>query len=276
MNAKQIFHQIKRKSSFLCVGLDTDIKRIPNHLKDKPYPIFEFNKRIIDATEDLVVAYKPNIAFYESLGTAGWMSLEMTVNYIRKNYPEIFLIADAKRGDIGNTSNMYAEAFFNQLNFDAITLSPYMGQDSVSPFLNHHEKWGVLLGLTSNAGAEDFQKLQTDSKLKLYEQVIYKAKTWGNEDNMMFVVGATQAELLKSIRKIIPNHFLLIPGIGAQGGSLEQVAKYGMNDDCGLLVNASRSIIYADITKKFEIAARQKAIDLRDQMENLLTREGII
>jgi len=276
MNSEELFNSIKKKSSFLCVGLDTDYNRIPRALLDTEYPIFEFNKRIIDATHDLAVVYKPNIAFYESLGTAGWMSLEMTINYIREKYPDIFLIADAKRGDIGNTSNMYARAFFINLDFDAITLSPYMGRDSIQPFLEFPQKWAVVLGLTSNDGAEDFQQLEIDGKKYLYEEVISKVASWGNKDNTMFVVGATRAEQLNVIRAIAPDHFLLIPGVGAQGGSLEDVAEHGMNDRCGLLVNASRSILYADVTNTFEIAARQAAIEIRDEMEELLKKEGLI
>lgn len=276
MNADQLFDRIRSKSSFLCVGLDTDINKIPRHLIEKPYPVFEFNKRIIDATEDLVVAYKPNIAFYERLGAAGWMSLEMTVNYVRKNFPDIFLIADAKRGDIGNTSKMYAEAFFDQLGFDAITLSPYMGRDSISPFLDFPGKWGILLGLTSNEGSADVQEIITRDGQSVYESVISASAEWGDADSLMYVVGATRAEKLAAIRTLIPDHFLLIPGVGAQGGSLEEVAHNGMNGRCGLLVNASRSIIYADITKRFEIAARQAAIEIRDQMEELLRQKNLI
>lgn len=276
MNSEQLFSNIKKKSSFLCVGLDTDYNKIPQTLLHKEYPLFEFNKRIIDATEDLVVAYKPNIAFYESLGAAGWMSLEMTVNYVRKNFPEIFLIADAKRGDIGNTSDMYARAFFTNLDFDAITLSPYMGRDSIQPYLDFPGKWSVVLGLTSNEGAEDFQQLPLSNNTYLYEEVIKKVSTWGTTDNTMFVIGATQADQLRKVRKIIPDHFLLIPGVGAQGGSLEKVVLNGINDRCGLLVNVSRSIIYADVTNQFEISVRQKAIEIRDEMEMLLTKVGLI
>lgn len=276
MKSEDLFGNIRKKSSFLCVGLDTDYNKIPKGLLNTEYPIFEFNKRIVDATEDLVVAYKPNIAFYESLGAAGWMSLEMTVNYIRKNYPEVFLIADAKRGDIGNTSDMYARAFFTNLDFDAITLSPYMGRDSISPFLSYPDKWSVVLGLTSNEGAQDFQQLELSNKKLLHEEVIRTTAHWGTKDNTMFVVGATKADQLAGIRKIIPDHFLLIPGIGAQGGSLEEVVKHGMNEHCGLLVNASRSIIYADVTNKFEIGARQAAIDMRDQMEGQLKKYKLL
>jgi orotidine-5'-phosphate decarboxylase len=272
MTADDLYSNIKSKSSFLCVGLDADFSKVPKVLLDKPYPLFEFNKRIIDATEDLAVAYKPNIAFYESLGTAGWMSLEMTVSYIRKNFPDIFLIADAKRGDIGNTSAMYANAFFRNLEFDAITLSPYMGRDSIQPYLEHENKWSIILGLTSNEGSADIQQLTTQNKKYVYEEVIAKSRDWGTVNNMMYVVGATKADMLKSIRKIVPDHFLLVPGIGAQGGSLEEVYKNGANKKCGLLVNVSRSIIYADVTNQFEISARQKAIEIRDQMEALLNK----
>lgn len=276
MNAEELFKNIKRKSSFLCIGLDTDFNKIPKSLLEKEYPIFEFNKRIIDATEDLAVAYKPNLAFYERLGAAGWMSLEMTVNYIRKNFPDLFIIADAKRGDIGNTSNMYANAFFNNLDFDAITLSPYMGRDSIQPYLEHRNKWSILLGLTSNAGSEDFQQLATSEKHRLYENVILTSKDWGTHDNMMYVVGATKAEQFAAIRKLVPKHFLLVPGVGTQGGNLEEVFMNGYNDWCGLLVNVSRSIIYADVTNRFEIGARQKAIEYRDQMDLLLSKVGLI
>jgi orotidine-5'-phosphate decarboxylase len=276
MTAAELFNNIKKKTSFLCVGLDTDFNKIPRMLLDKEYPIFEFNKRIIDATEDLVVAYKPNLAFYETMGTAGWMSLEMTVNYIRKNFPEIFIIADAKRGDIGNTSAMYANAFFRNLDFDAVTLSPYMGRDSIQPYLEFKNKWSIILGLTSNSGAQDFQQIRTADDQLLFEKVISTVKEWGNTDNTMFVVGATKADQLQHIRRIIPDHFLLVPGIGAQGGNLEEVFAAGYNSQCGLLVNVSRSIIYADVTNRFEIAARQKAIETRDQMEALLARAELV
>jgi orotidine-5'-phosphate decarboxylase len=276
MNAADLFSNIKQKKSFLCIGLDADFNKIPKGLLDKQYPLFEFNKRIVDATQDLVVAYKPNLAFYESIGAAGWISLEMTVNYIRKNHPDIFLIADAKRGDIGNTSGMYANAFFRNLDFDAVTLSPYMGRDSIQPYLDFANKWSIILGLTSNAGSEDFQQLPIASKGFLYEKVIKTCKDWGNENNMMFVVGATKTEQFKSIRKIVPKHFFLVPGIGAQGGKLEDVFLNGYNDRCGLLVNVSRSIIYADVTNRFEISARQKAIEYRDTMESLMVKGGLI
>ncbi len=276
MTAAELFQNIKKKTSFLCIGLDTDFNKIPKVLLEKEYPIFEFNKRIINATEDLVVAYKPNLAFYETMGAAGWISLEMTVNYIRNNFPDIFIIADAKRGDIGNTSGMYANAFFRNLDFDAVTLSPYMGRDSIQPYLDFRNKWSIILGLTSNAGSQDFQQIRTAEDRFLFEKVISTAKTWGNTDNTMFVVGATKAVLMQQIRKIIPDHFLLVPGIGAQGGDLEEVFQAGHNDQCGLLVNVSRSIIYADVTSRFEISARQKAIGYRDQMEALLSRASLV
>jgi orotidine-5'-phosphate decarboxylase len=275
MTAEDLFRNIQRKTSFLCVGLDTDFNKIPKALLEYEYPIFEFNKRIVDATEDLVVAYKPNLAFYESMGTAGWMSLEMTVNYIRKNFPDIFLIADAKRGDIGNTSSMYANAFFRNLDFDAVTLSPYMGKDSVQPYLEFRNKWAIVLALTSNAGSQDFQQIETGEG-PVYEKVLATVKDWGDINNTMFVVGATKADELSSVRKIVPEHFLLVPGIGAQGGSLEEVFMKGHNKHCGLLVNVSRSIIYADVTNRFEISARQKAIEYRDQMESLLAKGKLI
>ena len=268
MNAEELFRIIQRKKSFLCVGLDTDFKKIPKLLLDSEYPVFEFNKHIIDATEDLAVAYKPNLAFYEKLGAAGYMSLEMTVSYLREHYPEVFIIADAKRGDIGNTSHMYAHAFYKTLDFDAITLSPYMGRDSISPFLEMEGKWVILLALTSNEGSGDFQQLILKNGKHLYEQVIDTSSEWGSVNNIMYVVGATKAEALSNIRKLIPEHFLLVPGVGSQGGSLEEVAKWGMNDRCGLLVNASRSIIYADVTNKFEHAARQEAMRLQKQMKS--------
>ena len=251
MNREELFENIKRKKSFLCVGLDTDVNKIPEFLFDQEGeldPIFEFNKAIIDATADLCVAYKPNIAFYESLGVQGWDVLERTVEYIRSNYPDQFIIADAKRGDIGNTSAMYARTFFGAMDFDSVTVAPYMGEDSVSPFLTYEGKWVTLLALTSNKGAFDFQFMEDkESGERLFEKVLNVSKNWGNEDNMMYVVGATKAEMLSDIRKIIPNHFLLVPGIGAQGGSLEEVVKYGMNDQCGLLVNSSRAILYASL-----------------------------
>ena len=277
MTPEQLFKNIRDKRSFLCIGLDTDFTRLPHVLLDKSYPLFEFNKRIIDATVDLAIAYKPNLAFYESLGAAGWMSLEMTVNYIRKNFPGIFLIADAKRGDIGNTSALYANAFFNNLDFDAITVSPYMGSDSITPYFEYENRWIVALALTSNEGSHDFQELDIGSTGKrLFEHVLESVKNWGNTGNTMFVVGATRAEHLADVRKIVPDHFLLIPGIGAQGGDLQEVFKWGHNKHCGMLVNVSRSIIYADLSSGFDITARQKALEIRDQMEELLLGAGLI
>ena len=276
MTAEELFAAIRAKRSFLCIGLDTDYKKIPKALLEKDYPIFEFNKHIIDATEDLAVAYKPNIAFYESMGVAGWMSLEMTVGYIRKNFPEIFIIADAKRGDIGNTSAMYAHAFFDNLDFDAITLSPYMGHDSIMPYLKYPNRWGIVLARTSNDGAEDFQNLVTESGKPVFEEVIEKVASWGTADNLMFVAGATRPDSLRRIRKLVPDHFILVPGIGAQGGQLKRVVEEGMNDRCGLLVNVSRSVLYADITNRFETAARKKATVLRDEMEEYLVAQKMI
>lgn len=269
MNKNELINQIQKKQSFLCVGLDTDINKIPEHLRSVDDPIFAFNKAIIDATAPYTVAYKPNIAFYECYGISGWKSLEKTVNYIKNKFPEIFLIADAKRGDIGNTSKMYAQAFLENLPFDAVTIAPYMGEDSVSPFLTYEGKWAILLALTSNKGAFDFQFQESDGKA-LYEHVLETSQKWGNDQNMMYVVGATKAEMLGNVRAIAPNHFLLVPGVGAQGGSLEAVAQFGMNKDCGLLVNSSRGIIYADTTEKFAEVAGQKAQELRQQMAKLM------
>lgn len=271
-----MFRNIQRKKSYLCIGLDTDYKKIPRRLLDKEYPIFEFNKHIIDATQDLAVAYKPNLAFYESMGAAGYMSLEMTITYLRTQYPELFIIADAKRGDIGNTSRMYASAYFKTLDCDAITLSPYMGYDSILPFLQVKGKWAVLLALTSNEGSGDFQQVELKENSKLFEHVITTCSGWGNVNNTMFVVGATKADELKNIRILAPEHFLLIPGIGNQGGNLSAVAEYGMNDRCGLLVNASRSILYADVTNKFEQAARAEASNLQQKMEDTLKDRNLI
>jgi orotidine-5'-phosphate decarboxylase len=277
MTIDQLFEQIKAKQSFLCVGLDTDIHKIPKKLLAYEYPVFEFNKRIIDATADYTIAYKPNLAFYETLGAAGWISLEMTVNYIRERYPEIFVIADAKRGDIGNTSKMYAQAFFEKMDFDAITISPYMGSDSITPFFGYQHKWVVLLVLTSNAGADDFQQsILQNSGVRLFEKVLQKSLIWGNEHNTMFVVGATRAEMLTLVREHVPNHFLLIPGVGAQGGSLADVAKYGFNEKCGLIVNSSRAIIYADCTNDFAKVAREKAQEGQEEMRGLLREYKII
>lgn len=277
MNREQLFEQIKLKRSFLCVGLDTDILKIPAHLKDTSDPIFAFNKEIIDATQDLCVAYKPNLAFYESMGVAGWISLEKTVHYIREKYPEQFIIADAKRGDIGNTSNLYARAFFEHMDFDAVTVAPYMGEDSVKPFMTYLDRWVILLALTSNKGAADFQYLKNDtSGDQLFESVLKTSQTWGTTDNMMYVVGATKAEKLEEIREIVPDHFLLVPGVGAQGGSLEEVAKYGMNDMCGLLVNSSRQIIYASDGEDFAEKARAEAMNVQVDMEELLLEADLL
>ena len=266
MRRSQLFENITNKSSFLCVGLDTDINRIPSFLLDFEDPIFEFNKRIIDATKDLCVAYKPNIAFYESLGSDGWRSLEKTIAYIPE---DIFTIADAKRGDIGNTSAMYARAFLDRMNFDSITVAPYMGKDSVSPFLIEN-KWVIILALTSNNGSFDFQRINSKDDVALYEQILKTSSQWGSIENTMYVVGATRAEDLSHIRTIIPDHFLLVPGIGAQGGSLPDVAAAGMNKQCGLLVNSSRGIIYADNSENFADAAREKASELQKEMKRLL------
>lgn len=275
MNYTALFEQIKKKKSFLCVGLDSDIAKIPAHLQQVADPVFEFNKAVIDATAGVTIAYKPNIAFYESRGVEGWRSLEKTVTYIRQQYPEIFLIADAKRGDIGNTSQMYAKAFLETLNFDAITVAPYMGEDSVTPFLQYPEKWVILLALTSNKGAFDFQ-FREDKGVKLYEAVLRKSQEWGDKQNMMYVVGATKAEMLGGIRDIVPDHFLLVPGVGAQGGSLQEVAKYGMNSHCGLIVNSSRGIIFADKTEQFAVRAGEEARKLQGEMEILLKEKGIL
>lgn len=276
MNRKELIEQIKKKGSFLCVGLDTDIRKIPEHLLAAEDPIFEFNKAIVDATADYCVAYKPNSAFYESLGTAGWTALDRTVKYIREKYPEQFIIADAKRGDIGNTSTLYARAFFENLGVDALTVAPYMGEDSVKPFLAYEGKWVILLALTSNPGSRDFQFVaQTDGE-RLFELVLEKAQRWGTPDNLMFVVGATQGEMFNDVRRVAPDSFLLVPGVGAQGGSLEEVAKWGMTADCGLLVNSSRGIIYAAHDETFAEAAAAEARKLRDHMTILLSARGVI
>ncbi|MBN1924849.1 MAG: orotidine-5'-phosphate decarboxylase [Prolixibacteraceae bacterium] len=277
MNAQQLFNEIKEKRSFLCIGLDTDIQKIPRHLLDTSDPVFAFNKEIIDYTHDLAVAYKPNLAFYESLGPDGLTSLDKTVKYIRSKHPEIFIIADAKRGDIGNTSSLYARSFFDRYDFDAVTVAPYMGEDSVKPFMTYLDRWVILLALTSNKGAFDFQFIE-DSKTgdKLFETVLKTSKEWGTTNNMMYVVGATKAEKLKEIRTIIPDHFLLVPGVGAQGGSLQEVARYGMNSQCGLLVNSSRAIIYASDDKNFAKDARTQAEIVQVEMEELLLEAELI
>jgi orotidine-5'-phosphate decarboxylase len=270
MNSKQITEQIRRKQSFLCVGLDSDINKIPKHLLGEKYPVFEFNKQIIDATAKYCIAYKPNAAFYEACSENGFEQMTMTTDYVKSNYPEVLLIADAKRGDIDNTSKMYAQAFFEKMKFDAVTLSPYMGKDTVKPFLEFPNKWVILLALTSNISANNFQTLKLENGKMLYEEIILQSATWGTADNTMYVVGATKAEMLKQIREIIPNHFLLIPGVGAQGGSLEDVAKYGMNSSCGLIVNSSRAIIFADNSKYFAIEAGKKAQEVQREMAKLL------
>lgn len=277
MNQEQLFEQIKRKRSFLCVGLDTDIQKIPQHLLETSDPVFSFNKEIIDATAEFTVAYKPNLAFYESEGSKGIMSLEKTVSYVKSKYPNIFLIADAKRGDIGNTSSLYARAFFGKQNYDAVTVAPYMGEDSVKPFMGYPNKWVILLALTSNKGAADFQFIEdSETGDKLFERVLKKSQEWGTEENLMYVVGATKAEKLKEIRQIVPNHFLLVPGVGAQGGSLEEVAKNGLNSKCGLLVNSSRGIIYASSDVDFTDKAKAAAREVQLEMEALLTKAGLI
>ena len=270
MNKQQLFENIKKKQSFLCVGLDTDIKKIPEHLLKEEDPIFAFNKAIIDATADLCIAYKPNLAFYESMGVKGWIAFEKTVNYIKQNYPDQFIIADAKRGDIGNTSAMYARTFFEELDIDSVTVAPYMGEDSVPPFLSYEGKWVVVLALTSNKGSLDFQHIKDEEGTPLFKRVLATTQKWGNADNMMYVCGATQAEMFTQIREIAPNNFLLVPGVGAQGGSLENVAKYGMNKQCGLLVNSSRGIIHASHEDDYAQVAAQIAQELQSQMSELL------
>ena len=267
MTRKQLVEQIQKKKSYLCVGLDTDITKIPQHLQSHPDAIFEFNKQIIDATHDLCVAYKINTAFYEAMGLKGWEAMEKTVNYIPKEH---FIIADAKRGDIGNTSSQYAKAFFETLNFDAITVAPYMGEDSVKPFLEFENKWAIVLGLTSNSGSKDFEQQKIGEEF-LYETVLKKVSSWGNINNLMFVIGATKASDLEEIRKIIPDHFLLVPGVGFQGGSLKEVSKYGMNKDCGILVNASRAIIYASEDEDFATEARAITQQYQSEMATYLT-----
>jgi orotidine-5'-phosphate decarboxylase len=276
MTSLDIFNQIVNKKSFLCVGLDSEFDKIPACLKQTNDPVFAFNKSIVDATAKYTIAYKPNLAFYESLGISGWQSLEKTVNYIKENYPEVFLIADAKRGDIGNTSKMYAQAFFDKLPFDAVTVAPYMGEDSVSPFLSYPGKFVILLALTSNKGANDFQFLTNPEGEKLFEKVLKTSQYWSNSDQMMYVVGATRAEMLTDVRKLVPNHFLLVPGVGAQGGSLSEVAKYGMNSQCGLIVNSSRAIIFADSTENFAVRAEEEAKKVQQEMELLLKEHHII
>ena len=276
MNKNQLFERIKRKKSFLCIGLDPVLNKLPKHLLKYNDPILEFNKQLIDATHDLCVAYKPNTAFYESRGVKGWQTLVDTWKHFPK---DVFTIADAKRGDIGNTSAMYAEAFFNEesaeMSFDSITVAPYMGKDSVSPFLEYKDKWVILLALTSNAGSQDFQTLQSDD-VKLYEQVIKTASTWANSDQLMYVVGATKAEEFQQIRQLAPDNFILVPGVGAQGGSLSAVCKYGLNSQCGLLVNSARSIIYASDGLDFAEKAREEALALQQEMEQILINANLL
>ena len=273
MTKQELFNQIIKKESFLCVGLDADLEKIPDHLLELDDPIFEFNKQIIDATKDYCVAYKPNLAFYESLGVKGWESLQKTMEYIPS---DIFTIADAKRGDIGNTSKMYAKTFFEYFNFDSVTVAPYMGNDSVSPFLEFKNKWVILLAATSNVGGLDFQYKKIEGGKRVFEEVLEKSLEWGNEENLMYVVGATRAEMLSDVRAIVPDAFLLVPGVGAQGGSLEEVVKYGMNNTCGLLVNSSRGIIYAGSGNDFASAAGKKSKELQSQMAVQLKEFGLI
>lgn len=276
MKRTELVKNIKAKKSFLCVGLDTDIKKLPACIADKEDAVFEFNKAIIDATAAYCIAYKPNIAFYEAMGPKGWIYLEKTIKYIRENYPDQFIIADAKRGDIGNTSRLYARTFFEWLDVDALTVAPYMGEDSVSPFLEYPGKWTILLALTSNKGAEDFQMIPDKNHIAVYQRVLKRAQKWGSPVNLMFVVGATQTEHLDEVRKIAPRSFLLVPGVGAQGGSLEEVVRHGMNDECGLIVNSSRAIIYASSGEDFADAAGQKAAMTAAAMAQLLEEYNLV
>ena len=276
MNKQELVKQIKEKRSFLCVGLDSDIKKLPACVIDSEDPVFEFNKSIIDATAPYTVAYKPNLAFYEATGVKGWISLEKTVQYIKDNYPEIFIIADAKRGDIGNTSALYARSFFEEMQVHALTVAPYMGEDSVSPFLSYDGAWVIVLALTSNPGSHDFQLTKDENGEMLFEKVLRTSQKWGSDQNMMYVVGATQGKSFENVRNIVPNHFLLVPGVGAQGGSLEEVCKYGMNSECGLLVNASRAVIFADSSENYAAVAGEKAHEYQQQMENELKLHGVI
>ena len=271
MTRQELIQQIREKQSFLCVGLDTDLKKIPQHLLANEDPIFAFNKAIIDATAPYCVAYKPNLAFYEAFGVNGIISFEKTIKYLKANYPHHFIIADAKRGDIGNTSAMYARTFFDEYDVDSLTVAPYMGEDSVMPFLGYEGKWVILLALTSNKGSHDFQLTEDSNGERLFEKVLKTSQHWGNEENMMYVVGATQGKMFEDIRRIVPNHFLLVPGVGAQGGSLQEVCKYGMTKDCGLLVNSSRGIIYASSGEDFAEVASAKAKELQKEMEKELT-----
>ncbi len=273
MNKQQLIENIKGRQSFLCVGLDTDIKKIPAYLiENQKDPIFSFNKEIIDATAQFCIAYKPNLAFYEALGCEGWLTFEKTIQYIRQRYPNHFIIADAKRGDIGNTSQLYARSFFEQMSVDALTVAPYMGEDSVKPFLGYPDKWVILLALTSNKGSIDFQKTTDAEGEQLFEKVLRKSQEWGDDENMMYVIGATQGAAFANVRRIAPKHFLLVPGIGAQGGSLEEVCEYGMTRDCGLIVNSSRQIIYAGHDELFAQAAKEAAFEVQQAMAQLLKK----
>ncbi|MCC8199987.1 MAG: orotidine-5'-phosphate decarboxylase [Tannerellaceae bacterium] len=276
MNKKQLVENIQKKRSFLCIGLDTDIKKIPQHLLSEEDPIFAFNQAIIDATAAYCIAYKPNLAFYESSGVKGMLSLEKTVAYIKEKYPDQFIIADAKRGDIGNTSEMYARSFFDHMQVDAVTVAPYMGEDSIKPFLIYPESWVILLALTSNKGSQDFQMTVAADGERLFEKVLKKSREWATDEQLMYVVGATQGKMFLDIRKYAPTHFLLVPGVGAQGGSLEEVATYGMNEECGLLVNSSRAIIYADNTPGFATTAGREAHVVQQEMAGYLQEKGII
>jgi orotidine-5'-phosphate decarboxylase len=267
MTRQELIKQIFEKQSFLCVGLDTDLKKTPQHLLKQEDPIFAFNKAIIDATAPYCVAYKPNLAFYEAFGVKGMISFEKTIKYLKEHYPQHFIIADAKRGDIGNTSAMYARTFFEEYNVDSLTVAPYMGEDSVTPFLGYEGHWVILLALTSNKGSHDFQLTEDVQGERLFEKVLKTSQQWGNDENMMYVVGATQGKMFEDIRKVAPTHFLLVPGVGAQGGSLQEVCKYGMTKDCGLLVNSSRGIIYASIGEDFAEVAAQKAQELQQEMK---------
>ena len=275
MNRQELIQQIKEKKSFLCVGLDTDLKKMPQHLLNEEDPIFSFNKAIIDATAPYCVSYKPNLAFYEAFGVKGLISFEKTIKYLKQNYPNHFIIADAKRGDIGNTSAMYARTFFEEYDVDSLTVAPYMGEDSVTPFLGYEGKWVILLALTSNKGSHDFQLTEDAQGERLFEKVLKTSQQWGNDENMMYVVGATQGRMFEDIRKVVPNHFLLVPGVGAQGGSLQEVCQYGMTKDCGLLVNSSRGIIYASQGEDFAEAAAKVAEKLQQEMAIELVSQGI-
>ena len=276
MNRQELIKEIKTKQSFLCVGLDTDLKKVPTFLLQSDDPIFNFNKEIIDATAPYCVAYKPNLAFYEAFGVKGMVAFEETIKYLKENYPHHFIIADAKRGDIGNTSAMYARTFFEEYDIDALTVAPYMGEDSVTPFLTYKDKWVILLALTSNKGSHDFQMIENTNGKRLFEEVLYKSQQWGDCNNMMYVVGATQGRMFEDIRKIVPESFLLVPGVGAQGGALEEVCKYGMTKDCGLLVNSSRGIIFASNGTDFSTVAAKKAKELQIEMAKQLNSHSIL